>query len=112
MAETTGLLNRRTGHSVPRVRISSSPQKSLTERSVRDFWLIVARKMSHFCRKCIKNVARRRVTFGEELEEADKLLGAKKQPFDICIPFVLEFKWGEHFVGKPLYLFLIHLNYF
>ena len=26
MAETTGLLNRRTGHSVPRVRISSSPQ--------------------------------------------------------------------------------------
>ena len=65
MAETTGLLNRRTGHSVPRVRISSSPQKSLTERSVRDFWLIVTRRMAHFCRKCIKKVARRRVTFGE-----------------------------------------------
>ena len=29
MAETTGLLNRRTGHSVPRVRISSSPPNSL-----------------------------------------------------------------------------------
>ena len=31
MAETTGLLNRRTGHSVPRVRISSSPRNAISE---------------------------------------------------------------------------------
>ena len=33
MAETTGLLNRRTGYSVPRVRISSSPLKT-ADRSI------------------------------------------------------------------------------
>ena len=63
MAETTGLLNRRTGHSVPRVRISSSPQKSLTERSVRDFWFIVAKKCPIFAGNVSKKVARRRATF-------------------------------------------------
>ena len=38
MAETTGLLNRRTGHSVPRVRISSSPQGIFYSR-LRSSWL-------------------------------------------------------------------------
>ena len=39
MAETTGLLNRRTGHSVPRVRISSSPQPATAQRfSAGLFW--------------------------------------------------------------------------
>ena len=66
MAETTGLLNRRTGHSVPRVRISSSPLKSLTERSVRDFWFIAAKECPIFAENVSKKVARRRVTFGEE----------------------------------------------
>ncbi len=39
MAETNGLLNRHTRQSVSRVRISSSPQKSLADRSVRDFFV-------------------------------------------------------------------------
>ena len=34
MAETTGLLNRRTGHSVPGVRIPLSPHKILEFRGV------------------------------------------------------------------------------
>ena len=38
MAETTGLLNRRTGHSVPRVRISSSPQQNEAQREALGFF--------------------------------------------------------------------------
>ena len=33
MAETTGLLNRRTGHSVPGVRIPLSPHKNIEKNS-------------------------------------------------------------------------------
>ena len=39
MAETTGLLNRRTGHSVPRVRISSSPQNTKLNATASSFFV-------------------------------------------------------------------------
>ena len=48
MAETTGLLNRRTGHSVPRVRISSSPQPATAQRfSAGLFWYASDGELAH-----------------------------------------------------------------
>ena len=42
MAETTGLLNRRTGNPVPRVRISSSPRNAINSDRC-------SAKAEHFC---------------------------------------------------------------
>ena len=47
MAETTGLLNRRTGHSVPRVRISSSPHESGSRVSGSPFLCNIIVPLSH-----------------------------------------------------------------
>ena len=50
MAETTGLLNRRTGYTVPRVRISSSPlpnkQITLSEYFRRGFLIFQPEKIA------------------------------------------------------------------